>query len=349
MKSDWDKNFYLFFLSKIKGLGNATVWQYLKSPDDSSHKVRQIIRAKQQDKGFVEQARQEFTGITEDYISILDDDYPALLKAIYDPPLFLFYRGNKKLLESRYLLTMVGSRIMTSYHQAVTKKIGQRLINTPLIIASGLAIGIDSASHQTALDNKLPTIAVLGSGLDSRVLYPQSNIKLAKQIINQGGLLLSEYPAMMRPQLHFFPKRNRILAGLSKATIVISGALKSGTLITAQVAIDEGREVMALPGNINSSLSQGPNSLIINGAHLLSSPQDILKLYNLNNKPVNSQLVFKNKLHAKIYTLLQTEPMNLVKLSDQLRLPLHQINSIISELEIKGLVRINKFNQVEII
>jgi DNA processing protein len=350
MKSDFDKNFYLFFLTKLKGLSDAAIWRLIVQPDQAeSNRSLDIIKRKEKDKGFIKKIRLEFDGIKEDYISILDDEYPDLLKTIYDPPLFLFYRGNINLLQNKHLLTIVGSRTLTTYHKASTEKLISNFTDTTINIVSGLALGIDSVSHQAALANQLPTIAVLGSGLDNNVLYPQSNVKLAEQIIKANGLLISEYPRLSQPRLHHFPKRNRILAGLSPATIVISGALKSGTLITAQVATDEGREVYALPGNVNLKLSQGPNSLIANGAHILSNTEEVFKTYNIKKAKIKNKITFKNKDHAKIYSLLQTEPMNLEQLAKQLQAPLPSVNILISELEIRGLIKINQFNQVEII
>lgn len=356
MKSDFNSlgspdrqdRFFLFFLTKIKGLGNRTIWQFING--HSNDKTDAIIQRSLKNSALVKQAQLEFTSIKEPYLTILDADYPVWLANIYDPPLWLYYRGNRQLLQQQNFLTIVGSRTLTHYHQQATEKLIKDLANSNLAIVSGLAIGIDSLSHQSALNNNLATIAVLGSGLDESVIYPQNNIPLARQIITQNGLLLSEYPANSQPQLHCFPKRNRILAGLSKATVVISGALKSGTLITAQVAIDEGREVLALPGNINYTLNQGPNSLIANGAKIINSANDILKIYNLSsdNKTI-SKIKFTNKQHAQIYSLLQTEPLTLVELAKRLSKTTSQINILISELEIQGLIKFNQFNQIEII
>ncbi|MBU1202434.1 DNA-processing protein DprA [Patescibacteria group bacterium] len=341
-------NFFLYFLSLIKGLGPAKIRQYL-SGELTTQKIIDQINKHLSDKDFLSSVKKSFSQIKEPYISILDKDYPANLKNIYDPPLFLFYRGNIKLLNQKNILTVVGSRSFSSYHNQMCQNIINNLRGTDLVIASGLAIGTDSQAHNLALENNLPTIAVLGSGLDDKVLYPQGNRHLAKKIINQGGLLISEYSALAKPQLHNFPRRNRILAGLSKATIVISGAKKSGTLITAQVAIDEGKEVLALPGNINTRLSEGPNNLIKNGAQILTSGDDILNFYGLKNKNKSKKIIFKNKLHAKIYSTLQTEPLNLDKLAAQTNISLAQIGILISEMEIQGIVKINQFNQVEII
>lgn len=282
-------------------------------------------------------------------INISDNNYPELLKNIYDPPKLLFFKGNKKLLHSKNLLTIVGSRKTTDYHRTSLEKIIANLKNTPLVIVSGLAVGIDRLAHRYALDNHLPTIAVLGSSLDEKKLYPQENLSLAKEIIKNGGLLLSEQSPETKTQLWHFPKRNRILAGLSKTTIVISGAKKSGTLITAQVAIDEGREVLALPGNVNLLLNQGPNKLIKAGAGLLNCSKDILRIYNIDKQIIKQKIIFKNKDHVKIYSLLQTESIKLVDLATRLNMPLAKINPLISTMEIKGLIKLNNLNQLEII
>ena len=220
---------------------------------------------------------------------------------------------------------------------------------SPLVIASGLARGIDALSHQAALDYKLPTVAVLASGLDTTVIYPQSNLKLADNIINKGGLLISEYPAKSKPELYHFPKRNRILAGLSRATIIISAALKSGALITAQVAIDENREVLALPGNINQVLSQGTNQLIKSGAQVLTDANDILKIYKLDTAPETPLKHIDDALQNQIYQLLRIEPLDLESLAQKLKTDLTSINIAVSKMEIAGLVKVNYFNQIEII
>lgn len=286
---------------------------------------------------------------SEGYIKISDLDYPYLLKNIYDPPRLLFFRGNKKLLYNKNLLTIVGSRQTTNYHQTSLKNIITEFKDTSLVIVSGLAIGIDSLAHRYAIENGLPTIAVLGSSLDQDKIYPQENLALAREIIQKGGLLLSEQSSGTKTQLYHFPKRNRILAGLSNATMVISGAKKSGTLITAQVAIDEGREVLALPGNINLKLNQGPNKLIKEGAAVIDCAEDILKVYNIDKKIIQSKISFKNKDHAKIYSLLQTESIKLVELANLLNFSLAKTNALISEMEINGIVKFNNLNQLEII
>lgn len=354
MKSD----FYLFFFYKIKGLGLNKIHELLQEFDGAKNlyqtrldnRAGQIIKKYKSNKIWLNKIKQEFANLTDQYISIEDPKYPELLKNIYDPPLFLFYKGNKQLLTSQYILTIVGSRQTTSYHRQTLNKIISNLQHNPLIIASGLAVGIDTLSHNLALENKLPTIAVLGSSLDKNNLYPQCNLKLAQDIIDNNGLLISEYPQHTKTQLHHFPKRNRILAGLSKAVIVISGAQKSGTLITAQVAIDEGREVLALPGNINQTLNQGPNKLINNGAQILLDSNNILKIYKLDNKLAkNNNINFSNKTTQQVYKILQLEPQTIDQLVFRLKLNQNIISVSISELELNNLVTINQINQIEII
>ena len=340
-------DFYLFFLNSLKGLGQASIWHYL-STGKNRQKIKELIYRQGKNKVFLQETLAEFEKIQEPYLSILNKKYPSQLKNIYDPPLFLFYKGEIDLLSSAYIVTIVGSRSLDSYHITATQKIISALANTPLIIASGLALGIDALSHQGALNNDLKTIAVLGSGLDDSVLYPQHNLALAQKIITKGGLLLSEYSQNQSALLHHFPRRNRILAGLSKVTVIISGAKKSGALITAQVALDEGREVYALPGNINQRLSQAPNYLLQNGANILLEAQDILEAYQIKKEIISDKINFKEKLHAQIHSLLQTEPLTLVELAFKLQKPLPEINSAVSHLEISGLIKINQFNQIEI-
>lgn len=345
----------LFFLNSILGLGSHTIWQLLQkfgTPDQILANAQNARYSQTKWSGLIIQAlknKTDFRTPDEDCLTILDADYPTLLKNIYDPPLFLFYRGDKNILKSEFILTMVGSRHTTSYHQNIVDKLIGDFKDTPLVIASGLAIGIDSECHRAALKNNFKTIAVLGSGLDPHVLYPQDNINLAQKIIEQGGLLISEYPSLTKPELYFFPKRNRILAGLAKTTIVISGAQKSGTLVTAQCALDENREVYALPGNINQVLCQGPNSLLEAGAKVLLCSQNILESYNITRENTASILTFENKLTEKIYNLLKIEPLTLEILSQKLNQTPLALTSLISELELKNLVKTNQYNQLEII
>lgn len=198
------------------------------------------------------------------WISMIDPSYPELLRKIYDPPIILFYRGNLSLL-GHDKISIVGSRKATSYGRAVIKKIIPHF-SPDYLVVSGLARGIDTEAHKETIRANGKTIAVIASGLNDS--YPPENRDI-QQEIGTHHLLLSEYPIDTPPKKHQFPMRNRIIAGLSEAVIVIEAEYKSGSLITAQLALTEGREVFCVPGNITSPLSLGTNHLIQQGAHCL--------------------------------------------------------------------------------
>lgn len=195
-------------------------------------------------------------------ISFFDQEYPEKLRQIYQPPLILFARGDLSLLKKE-IVTVVGSRLATAYSQIVLDQIIPNLLKEDLVIASGLAKGVDALAHQAALANNGKTIAVIGNGLNH--FYPIQNHLLQEQIVRKG-LLLSEYLPDTPPRPYRFPQRNRILAGLSRSVIVTEAKEKSGSLITANLALQENRDVYALPGPITSELSEGPNRLIEAGA-----------------------------------------------------------------------------------
>lgn len=354
MKSDFkNEKFCLFFLKSIRGLKESLLVDLIKNgflPKEilqtPPSALQNIIAQAKNNQEFLAKIRTEFL-VYQDAISILDAEYPKLLKTIFDPPLFLFYQGNLALLQSQYLLTIVGSRTLTQYHQNTLASLLADFTQTPLVIVSGLALGIDALAHQAALANKLPTIAVLGSGFAEEVLYPRQNLLLAKKIVQTDGLLLSEYPPLTKPNLYQFPKRNRILAGLSKSTLVISGAQKSGTLITAQCAIDNGREVYALPGNINFYLSSGPNELIAQGANILLTSKEILKIYDLDKTP-NSNFISLDKDEQIVYQYLRQENHTFTQLQNKIQMSAGQLNKTLSQLELKNLISLNQLNEWEI-
>lgn len=205
-------------------------------------------------------------------ITIGNGDYPPLLREIYDPPVVLYARGNVALLQ-RTLLAVVGTRRPTPYGLAAAERLSADLASAGLIITSGMARGIDTAAHRGALSVSAPTIAVFGCGVD--VVYPSENRKLAEQIAKEG-LIVSEFAmgAVAFPQN--FPIRNRIVSGASVGLLVVEGAQYSGSAITARLALDQGREVFAVPGNITSKMSWGPNLLIKQGAKLVQDWNDVV-------------------------------------------------------------------------
>ncbi len=207
------------------------------------------------------------------WVTILDDDYPDYLKHIYNPPAVLFYQGNKELLRKK-MLAVVGARKNTLYGVRALKQILPGLIASDFLIVSGLATGIDYEAHQLTLELSGETIGVVGTGLD--LCYPKENQDLQKKLAKEH-LVLSEYPLGTKPLKQHFPMRNRIISGLAIGTLVIEAAARSGSLITANLALAEGREVFALPGNITSSLSVGTNELISKGAKCVTKTEDILE------------------------------------------------------------------------
>ena len=206
-------------------------------------------------------------------INITDENYPEVLKEIYDPPITLFCKGNIKLLNQK-AFSIVGCRNATSYGNLMSKEIAYKLAKENILIVSGLAKGIDASAHKGALLANGKTIAVLGCGVD--IPYPFENIELYKEII-QKGLVISEYIVATKPEAGNFPARNRIISGLSKGLLVVEATNKSGSMITVDFALEQGRSVYAIPGNINSKNSSGTNELIKQGAKLVTSYEEILE------------------------------------------------------------------------
>jgi len=205
-------------------------------------------------------------------ISLSDAEYPARLKEIYDPPVILFVRGSVELL-SKPGLAVVGTRHPTPYGTGMAERLANDLAARGLVIISGLARGIDAASHRGAIAAKGKTIAVLGTGID--VLYPKENTRLAEQILALGGALLSEFPMGTSPQPQNFPIRNRIISGMSAGVLVVEAAEYSGTRITSRCALEQNRDVYAVPGNVTNKNSWGPNTLIKQGAKLVATWEDV--------------------------------------------------------------------------
>lgn len=212
-------------------------------------------------------------------INIYEKDYPQLLKKIYDPPISLYIKGNKEILNNKNI-GIVGCRECTEYGKKTAKYFSYNLAKENINIVSGLAKGVDSYAHLGCLstyyedENSGKTIAVVGNGLN--MIYPKENIELANQIIKSGGCIISEYPCGTKPDRMNFPARNRIISGISKGIIVVEAKEKSGTLITVDFALEQGKDVYVVPGNINSINSVGTNELIKQGAKLVTTYKDIL-------------------------------------------------------------------------
>ena len=220
-----------------------------------------------------EQIRQYETNEIQ-VISFFDPQYPAILKEIYQPPWALFAKGDLSLLNREPKLAVVGSRQATQYGRRAIRLLLPHLIEKGIVIVSGLAKGIDALAHECTIENGGKTVAVIAGGLYH--IYPKDNVELAMQMM-QNHLVLSEYPPDTKPEKWHFPSRNRIISGLSAGTLLIEAKQKSGSLITANYAVNEGREVFSLPGSIFNPFSNGTNALIQQGAKLVSKPEDILE------------------------------------------------------------------------
>lgn len=220
----------------------------------------------------IEQIRQyEKNGIKA--ITILDENYPSLLKEIYQPPWVLFAKGNLSLLAKQPKLAVVGSRQATQYGKSAIRLLFPPLVEKGVVIVSGLANGIDTLAHENAMKNGGDTIAVIAGGLNR--IYPKENTELAREMM-KTQLVVSEYPPNTKPERWHFPARNRIISGMSNGTFIIEAKRKSGSLITANYAVNEGREVFSLPGSIFNPYSSGTNDLIQQGAKPVMSSEDIL-------------------------------------------------------------------------
>lgn len=292
-----------------------------------------------------------------------DADYPPLLKEIPSPPPILYYKG-RLINENKNRLAVVGSRKNSAYSEKIIKELLSPVVTIGIEIVSGLALGVDSLAHQIALDNKRITLAVLGSGLNSNNIYPSINRRLADNIIASGGALLSEFSPATPAYRQNFPQRNRIISGLSQAVLIIEAKKKSGALITANFALEQNREVMAVPGNIFSEFSAGPNNLIKAGAKTITNFYDILEIFKLtdylitkhkdpssqnsnstNIRPENTTVYQpESEIEALVYQLIKDSAAKAEKITtDEIikksQLDTATINSTLSILEIKGIAK----------
>lgn len=267
-----------------------------------------------------------------------DSDYPANLKSLENCPPLLYVRGT--LCEDDvWSIAIVGTRRASVYGREVSGRLASDLARAGVTIVSGLALGIDTIAHRTALDAGQRTIAVLGSGVDQ--IYPPENRGLAAQIA-ENGAVVSEYPLGTRPEANNFPPRNRVISGLSKAVVIVEAPKRSGALITARFAAEQGRDVFAVPGNITSPGSAGCNDLIRKGAAPLLESQDVLdqlKLEHLVEVKYQQQALPLDPDEDRILEYLSLEPIHVDDLVRRSELPSAQIASMLTMLELKGLVR----------
>ena len=278
-------------------------------------------------------ARKQITLITR-----VDEDYPQPLAQIPDPPLVLYIKGSLPQKFER-MLGVVGTRKPTSYGREITVKLVSELVGSGIIVVSGLARGIDSVAHRTTLGNGGVTIAVLGCGVD--IVYPPEHKSLYTEIIEKGGAIISEVPPGQLVARGLFPARNRIISGLARGVLVTEGAEDSGSLITARLAAEQGRDVFAVPGPINSYLSAGPVKLLKQGAKLVTSAADILEELDL---PVHTQ---SNKIShqdlsleaQKILAALENGIATFDAIVVETQLQTTEVSSMLTMMELQGILK----------
>ena len=274
-------------------------------------------------------------------ITLGEKEYPKLLKEIYNPPILLYYKGVLPDNNS-FNLSIVGARKFTSYGKQVVSEITRDLVQNNINTVSGLALGIDTLAHQVTLDNQGKTYAVLGTGIDNKSIYPPSNYYLAQKIISMGGAIISEFPLHSLPLRHHFPQRNRIISGFSLGTLVIEASIKSGALITARFALEQNREVFAVPGSIFSTLSEGPLNLIRQGANPVKNAKEILESLDLNeiNTYINNKKIIADSPEEEI--ILKFLSKEAVHINDIVRLSTLNVSIVSSTLtlmEMKGMIK----------
>lgn len=298
--------------------------------------VRSIVASRPEISPDSEMERLERYGVSA--LTWNDRTFPARLKEIHDVPPLVYVRGALAQ-EDEWAIAVVGTRGATVYGREVTERLVAELVHNRITIVSGLARGIDSVAHRAALESGGRTIAVFACGLD--LVYPAENTRLAQAIMEQGALV-SEYPLGTRPKAENFPRRNRILAGLSLGVLVTEAGEGSGALITANLAVEQNREVFAAPGSILSPASRGTNRLIQDGAKLVRNAQDILEELNLTMIPRQMEMrevIPENETESLLLKYLSHEPTHIDEVCRHSQLPIATVSSTLAMMELKGMVR----------
>jgi DNA processing protein len=274
-------------------------------------------------------------------LTLKDEDYPDLLKELINAPPVLYIAGTFKKQEDRFALGIVGTRKVSSYGRQVTEQFARELAEGKVTVVSGLAHGIDTIAHTATLDAGGRTLAVLASGLDT--IYPSDNLGLARRIVESGqGALITEFPLGIKPDGRNFPARNRIISGLSQGILVTEAPKQSGALITANFALEQGRDVFGVPNSIYSPGSVGVNKLIQDGAHLVTNVQDILMVLNLFLVPQHVEVqaaLPDNSEERTLLALLSHDPRHVDEIIRDSGLPTTLVSSTLMVMELKGMIR----------
>lgn len=320
---------------KLVWEGDSREWKQLRIPENVTQKLLESRKTLDPLKYSEEIEKQDIKILT-----LFAENYPKRLKDIYDPPLLLYCKGDVGIINNKSV-AVVGTRKVTNYGRTVTAQLVRELVGAGLIIVSGLARGVDTIAHKTTIDNGGLTVAVLGAGVN--VIYPPDNEKLYYEIIESGGLVLSEQPPDQRVSMGVFPSRNRIISGLSSGVLVTEAAEDSGSLITASQALEQGRDVYAVPGPITSGLSKGPANLIKQGAKLVYSSEDILEEMGFEGVQ-NEELRVKNleglsEFERQIVMCLENEEKHIDEICRELKKTSSEVSATLVKLEILGVLK----------
>lgn len=346
------KDVYLWLLS-IGGIGNKTIEKIEDSVDDISQIIdlpdKDILKienlnlnikqniVKYKSHSYIDSLKEKLYRHGVSYIGKNENTYPSKLRHIYNAPSVLFYKGDINQL-SKLSLAMVGSRKPTSYGIWCAQSLSEELSNYNINIVSGMAMGIDEYSHKGCIKGKSKTIAILGSSVDNPL--PKKNLNLSNKILEDGGLLISEYNIGHPVAPSNYPARNRIISGLSDGVIVVEATNKSGALITVDFALEQGKNVFAIPGNINSDMSKGCNMIIKDGAKLVDDIEDIINEYNLkkiNNTSNDSDINGLTYIQQSIFDVIKTKgSLHIDRICDYTNMNIQDINCILNMLEIEG-------------
>ena len=346
---------YLNALNKISGLGSKRMQillNFFKTGEniwraDLSDLIESGIGEKTAENIFNERKNlnpdKEWNKLEKENIKILslpDPEYPTLLKEIYNPPYLIYTKGLFNFNISP-AIAIVGARKCSSYGAQIASTLAKDLATAGITVVSGMAFGIDTFAHHGALENSGKTIAVLGNSLDDKNIYPRENFNLSRQII-EDGILVSEYPIETMAGALTFPARNRIIAGLALGTIVVEAGEKSGSLITAEMALNYNREVFAVPGSIFSSVSLGTNRLIKQGARVVTGVKDIFEEFDLSEKTASQLKTVRNpdtEEEATLLKILSADPLHIDNIAKLAKLQTSACSSLLSIMEIKGWVK----------
>ncbi|MCS7281322.1 MAG: DNA-processing protein DprA [Desulfobacterota bacterium] len=326
----------LFALSKMKGLSRT---EKRRLADEISKKRTGSLKMMEKivNKEIEKELEKELTylqKIGSSIVTILDDSYPSILRTIPDAPIVLYVKGKMRYLNET--IAIVGSRKASYEGLNLAERVGETLSELGITIVSGLARGIDAQAHRGALKGNGKTVAVLGCGID--VCYPAENRRLYEQI-SEEGMIFSEYAPGVPPFPYHFPERNRIIAGLSKAILVVEASRKSGALITARLGLDYGRDVMAVPGNVYDESHSGTNLLIKEGARLVTEIGDIIEYSFPHIRPKKESKVELENEELLVFSAIGNESTHVDEIIEKARMDSPKVLAILTRLELKGLIK----------